>query len=298
MTSAPTEVPSRDPSLLDPSAAAELGLHRVGARLGLRAYLRAVAGRRYFVWELSKARVIAANSANRLGRLWELLNPIMLVGVYYIAFGLILGAHRDSSNFLLFLSVGVFTWTLFSGTVTGCADSLVKQRALMRSVHFPRAILPLAVLGRQVIAFGPKLLVLALVAVATGEGVHLGWATTVPAMALAALFAGGLGMMVARVVHGSRDIGSVVPFVMRTWMYLSGVFYSVDKRFRHAPEAVRAVAEYNPGHVYISLMRGAFMPGKYPIEPWLWVAGVGWAVGFAVVGFVVFWSAEETYGGE
>ena len=46
-------------------------------------------------------------------------------------------------------------------------------------------------------------------------------------MLLQTMFNAGLCMMVARWTAASQDVTQLIPFVMTTWRYLSGVFYSI-----------------------------------------------------------------------
>ena len=45
---------------------------------------------------------------------------------------------------------------------------------------------------------------------------------------------------------------------------------------------------------YIELMRGCLM-ASYSTPGYLWAYAAGWGVGTLVVGFVVFYRAEESY---
>jgi teichoic acid transport system permease protein len=53
--------------------------------------------------------------------------------------------------------------------------------------------------------------------------------------------------------------------------------------------------QYQPVAIYLELVRSCLLE-ETPVDPSLWWWGVGWAVVFLVVGFVLFWQAEERYG--
>ena len=57
----------------------------------------------------------------------------------------------------------------------------------------------------------------------------------IPAMLLQTMFNAGLCMMVARWTAASQDVTQLIPFVMTTWRYLSGVFYSIYVFTESAP---------------------------------------------------------------
>src|SRR4051794_41507694 len=99
-----------------------------------------------------------------LGLAWYLVNPLILMGAYYLMFGVALkpGFHHD--DYPLFLLVGLTVWIFFSQALLGAAPSLLDQGALVRKARFPRETIPASVVTVQTVTF---LAVLALVAVVT-----------------------------------------------------------------------------------------------------------------------------------
>ena len=85
---------------------------------------------------------------------------------------------------------------------------------------------------------------------------------------------------------------------MRTWMYASGVLYSVENFARHLPHLAAEIMHFNPLLVYIELMRHALLESapltSTPTE--LWLLGTGWALVAGLGGFLYFWRGEQEYG--
>src|SRR3954447_22061689 len=80
-----------------------------------------------------------------LGFAWSLLNPLLYLVVFYIAFQKILQAGIP--NFAIWLLSGLLVWNLFSTGLGGATGSVVGNSALVKKVSFPREILPLAAVG-------------------------------------------------------------------------------------------------------------------------------------------------------
>ena len=133
---------------------------------------------------------------------------------------------------------------------------------------------------------------------ATGEPVRLKWLELVPALAAMTLFCTGIAMIAARLTIHIRDITQLIPFLTRLVFYLSGIFYKSPGAGAKGGQSVLAtVLEFNPVHVYISLVRGAVIVGENaPAHTWR--LGIGFGVVFFLMGFVYFWLAEERYGRE
>lgn len=278
--------------------AARHGLVRPGARPSLRSYLRLLWGRRHFVLAYTQARLLTMYSGARLGQLWKLLTPVLNIAVYYLIFGVLLKQKHNtgSGNYISFLCIGIFVFTYTRESVTTGGKSVADRLDLIRAVQFPRACLPLAAVLVQLEQLVMSLLVVGVIVLATGEPLTAKWLMMVPALALQTLFNTGLAMILARVVATVRDLGEVVPFVMRTWMYTCGVMYSINKVTAHAPRVVAEALQLNPGAVYIELVRGALLSSYPKLPGWTWGVAAGWAVASLLVGFVWFWKAEDRYG--
>ena len=275
--------------------AAAWGLERVGRRQTLFGYVADSWRRRHFAIEIAKSQVIAQSSEQRLGVLWELLNPLLLAGVYYLAFGILLGTKKDSPNFLGFLLCGLLAWQFISRSIRQGSSSLMANRALLRSLHFPRIILPIAVVLRSTIGFYFSFIVLMVVALSTGEGVRWQWALAPLTLLLMAAFTAGAAMMAARGTSIWPDVHNFLPFGLRMWMYFAGVFFAVQIRYADKPEVLRLIAFYNPPAVYFQMMRAAFLR-EATVDGLVLFWGVAWAIIFLVAGTIIFWRGEESYG--
>ena len=78
-----------------------------------------------------------------LGYLWSLVQPLMLFGVLYVVFTEVirLGRRRELPG-LPALVIVLFTF--FTETTTG-GHPLLHRENLLRKIHFPRLVIPLAV---------------------------------------------------------------------------------------------------------------------------------------------------------
>ena len=103
----------------------------------------------------------------------------------------------------------------------------------------------------------------------------------------------------ARLGSKMTDLAQLMPFILRTWMYVSGVMYSIEQAHRRARRTSCAILlDINPAAVYIDLMRFALIDSvtASQLPPHVWASAVGWAVLVGVGGYVYFWKAEEQYG--
>lgn len=271
--------------------AAQYGLNRVGARPGPLTYLRDLWAHRHFTFELARSRFIARHQQDRLGMLWNILGPLIQAGVYATVFGFLFNARPD--NWPAYVVCGVFMFTYSSRTVNQGARAITGNLGLVRGVHFPRIVLPVATTLVELLAMLPVIAVLFIIVAVTGEPVTTAWLLVIPALAVQSVFNFGVAFLTARITTHIRDFTQVLPFVMRIMFYTSAVFYEVT-RF---PESVRPVVELSPFYTYIAVVRQAVLEGYSP-QAFTWYVGGAWALVLLVAGFFFFWQGEERYGRE
>ena len=153
-----------EPARLTAEEAAALargaGLEELGVRPGLVGYAREVWGYRHLVWHLSSAQAWATNQNNYLGQLWAVLNPLLLVGSYYLIFGLLLKTRGGTSNYIAFLTIGIFVFGYSASAIIAGSRAVVGQIGLVRALRFPRAVLPISVTLTQFLVNVPAFAVL------------------------------------------------------------------------------------------------------------------------------------------
>jgi teichoic acid transport system permease protein len=274
------------------------GLSKSSARPALRTYLRELWGRRQFIASYARARTYALYAGARLGSVWQILTPILNAGVYYLAFGVLLGAKNGVSNYAAFLLCGIFVFTYTQRSMTEGSRAISANMSLIRTLHFPRATLPLAYvvneLNQMFLSLG---ILLALIGFTTGPSWR--WLLMIPALLLQTIFNIGATLVFARLGAFLNDISQLLPFITRTWLYASGIFFSIPAKLRglNAPDWVIQVLSFNPISAYIDIARRSLLDEHVKNQlPHAWAISIVWA-GIAIVGgFIYFWRAEDRYG--
>jgi teichoic acid transport system permease protein len=275
------------------SATTPDGLVRLGGIPPLPAYLRSIWSRRELALSMPLGELRAQNMDTVLGGAWHLLNPLLLVGVYYVVFGLILDVgSRGTDNFIAFLSCGIFTFFYTRKSIQSGARTIVANVGLIRSIKFPRAILPISAVIGETAALAPAVAALVLIALLSGERPHLTWLLLLPIFALQAVLNLGAAFFIARLADHFHDVQQLIPYVMTIWMYLSGIFYEVDAFVRD--DRARLLFRLNPIYAYATLVRDAVLHGT--TQPDLWVVAASWALVAVTAGFFWFRRREQAYG--
>ncbi|AKZ59452.1 ABC transporter membrane component [Streptomyces ambofaciens ATCC 23877] len=299
-TVAMTKPVSPDEGLTPARLAAKYGLSVSGARPSLAEYVRQLWSRRHFILAFSQAKLTAQYSQAKLGQLWQVATPLLNALVYFTIFGLILNAGKGMPKdvYIPFLVTGVFVFTFTQSSAMAGVRAISGNLGLVRALHFPRASLPISFALQQLQQLLASMIVMFAVVIGFGSYPSLSWLLVVPALLLQFLFNMGLALIVARMGAKTPDLAQLMPFIMRTWMYASGVMFSIPIMLEDKPTWLADVLQWNPAAVYMDLIRFALIDGygSENLPPHVWAVALGWAVVLAVGGFVYFWKAEERYG--
>ncbi|MEU2021584.1 ABC transporter permease [Streptomyces sp. NPDC016469] len=292
--------PSADDGLSAAELAAKYGLAVSGARPGLLEYVRQLQGRRHFILAFSRAKLTAQYSQAKLGQLWQVATPLLNAAVYFLIFGLILGTKKGIPQevFIPFLVTGVFVFTFTQSSVMAGVRAISGNLGLVRALHFPRASLPISFSLQQLQQLLYSMIVLIAVTVGFGSYPRLSWLLVIPALVMQFFFNTGLALAMARMGAKTPDLAQLMPFVMRTWMYASGVMFSIPVMLADKPAWITDVLQYNPAAIYMDLVRFALIDGygSENLPDHVWVVALAWSIVVGIVGFVYFWKAEERYG--
>ncbi len=273
--------------------AASQGLHRVGARPHLWAYLQETWQRRDFLATMARSRLRASFERNRLGIVWVVLRPTLNAAVYGVIFGVLQGGARPP-DYTAYVIIGVFMYEFFAKSMMDGAKSITGSRALVQSLSFPRLTLPLAEVLEQLMSLVPMIGVMFLYLMVLGHYPHWEWLLLVPLVALYTVFNAGVAMITARLTVHVTDLTQVLPFVSRILFYTSGVLFDVNRLLAAHPALV-ALYDFHPIYQVLQISRSALMTGR-SYDPLYWAYLAVWAVGIFIVGLLFFWVAEERYG--
>jgi len=249
-------------------------------------YFRQLWERRSFIRELAFGNIIGKHATDALGILWWVLNPLMMTGVFFLVFGVILDGRRGDPAFLAYLLAGVFAMRFMSGTMTGSAKMITGSGKLVTTIAFPRMVLPIAALIEALMAFVVSLATFYFLVAPINDIWPTWWLLFFPVpLLLHTMFTLGMGALTARLVVPIRDFRNVIPHLTRMWFYLSPILWTLD-RIEGSSTWIIVVVKVNPMYAFLSLYRTALM-GR-PLEPMQIGIGAAWAVVVMVLGVWTF----------
>jgi teichoic acid transport system permease protein len=270
-------------------------LTSVNAQLPTREYLVDMWNRRDFAIAVPLEQLRSEHKTTLLGNLWHLGNPLLVVAVFYFIFGVLLESNRGIDNFLLWLTIGVFTFRLTDGSVLGGAASITRNKGLIRAIKFPRALLPISVVISRLITFGIELSLLAAFTLLSGVGLSRRLLVLPLILVIHTALNLGGAFIAARLNEAFRDVQQIIPFLFRLLRYLSGVMFPIQRflgdKITGLPEAILSA---NPLLRIIDLYRWVFLGTEIDVGETAKTVVI--AVLILWFGFRYFRAAEWRYG--
>jgi len=262
------------------------------------AHLRALWARRETVRYLAGSQLRSGHRDKVLGHLWNLLDPILFMLVYYIVFGILFGQSDRArpADFMMYVFIGVLSWRFFStavGQATGCIRA---NRALLNELYFPKSVFPVSITLARLYDFAWGCVVVIFFAsfMTDGLGLPLAWLPLIAFVQL--LFTLGAAFLVAYLGAYFADTANLVDAGLRLWFYCSPVLYYVRGERSLIDEGTTTHFLYmlNPMACLFEAYRDAVLYARMPNLGYLaYAAGVSLVL--LLLGFLLFTSADAKY---
>ena len=229
-----------------------------------------------------------------LGVLWTVANPIMLMGVYLLVFGVVWKSNFATiDHYPLFLLTGLALWTFFAAALLSSTRSMLDNANLIRKTRFPRQLVPLSVVLAHLVSFAVMLLLLLVVNFIALPRVR---ATEWLAIPLALLFVGfvcGIALALASLNVLFRDVEFIVAALLVPLFFLTPILYSLTgaqlEKHRHVVEVIHWVNPLSPA---LQAVRAPLFAGTLP--HWTDALYLAVACGVALaVGALVFRGVDD-----
>lgn len=226
----------------------------------------------FLIRQFTRREVLGKYRGAFLGILWSFLNPLIMLGIYTIVFGFIFKARygqmpNESSldyTLALFCSLNIFHF--FTEVMNRAPILIVDHPNFITKVVFPLEIFGMTAIGSALIHLIISMMPLLIALFWIQGGIHLTalylFLLLIPLM----LFAVGITWVLSSVGIFLRDIQSLVAPLMLVILYVSAVFYPLNK----VPENFRWLFELNPLAQIIDQSRRVMIWGM-PLDWQLWI---------------------------
>ena len=229
-----------------------------GANLAAIDETREIFRYRRLVLYLTWGKIKQGERDKVFGRIWNLLNPLALLGIYYLIFNVIFKSGIE--NFVVYLFSAIIAFRFLSESVQLGAMSIVSNRGLISEAYFPKAVLPLSVVLSRMHDFFYALIILLAMIILTGVRISPMILLLPLIFLIQFLFTLGLTIISSIVGVFFRDIQNILQLLFRIVFYLSGTMYHISR----IPESIQPIFKLNPVYIFFESYRNVLLYGEFP----------------------------------
>ncbi len=167
-----------------------------------------------------------------LGYVWQVMRPLLLFGVLYVFFVVILNVNKAEGAAGKFYGVqllgSIVLFTFFSEGASGSVRSVVDRETLVRKIQFPRLAIPISVVLLAAFNLGLNLLVVMAFALISGVRPMLSWLELPLILSMLMVFTTGVAMLLSALFVRFRDIQPIWDVFSQILFYASPVIIPVE----------------------------------------------------------------------
>jgi lipopolysaccharide transport system permease protein len=225
-----------------------------------------------------------------VGFSWAVIPPLASMVVATIVFDKTLGVDTGDTPYYLFALAGLAPWSFFAGSVGAGVPSLVASQTMVSRLPFPRASIPLSVVGIGLIDLAITVGLFLVVLILSGEGLPITSLWAFPLLGIEIIFATGIVLIGSALNVFARDIRLAVPLMLQMWLYLTPVMYPLSE----VPDNLKPLFKANPMTGLIESFRRVLIDGHPPVPSVLVPSLIGTVIAVAF-GFWYFGATRSRF---
>jgi ABC-2 type transport system permease protein len=167
-----------------------------------------------------------------LGYVWQVMRPLLLFGVLYVFFVVILNVDKAPGAAGKFYGVqllgSIVLFTFFNEAASGSVRSVVDRESLVRKIQFPRLAIPISIVLLAAFNLALNLLVVMAFALISGVRPMLSWLELPLILAMLAALTTGVAMLLSALFVRFRDIQPIWDVFSQILFYASPVIIPVE----------------------------------------------------------------------
>lgn len=216
-----------------------------------------------------------------LGFFWSLLNPLIMLIVYTVAFKYIIKIRVK--DFPVFFLCAFLPWSFLSLSLSMAVSSIKDNANLVKKVYFPREILPLSIVLSNLVQFLLTFIILipALFVFKIKLGLPL---LLLPLIIIFQLvFTLGLAYILAALNVFFSDVKHLLEIFLQIWFWLTPIIYPTS----FVPQRFQSLYRLNPAVLLVESYRNSLLYDKWTALPEL-LALLGISLLFLFIGHLIF----------
>jgi|BioPla2DNA2_1021312.scaffolds.fasta_scaffold16343_3 ABC-2 type transport system permease protein len=216
-----------------------------------------------------------------LGMLWSVLSPLLTLLVMWLVFSQFFG--RNTPHYTVYIFAGTLVFSYFTESTSEGMSSLVGNSSIFTKVNVPKYLFLLSKNISSLISFGLTLVVFFVFVAADKLPFTWNYLFLLFPICCLVLFNIGVGLILSALFVFFRDIKYLWSVFTRLLMYMSAIFYTIDRY----SEVAQHLFLLNPVYVYIRYFRKIVIENTVPTL-WFHLIAAVYGIFFFYMGFRMY----------
>ena len=245
----------------------------------------------HLTWTLAYSEWRLKFFGSVLGYFWQLARPLLLFGIYFVIFTQFVDLSGDQPYYAPTLLMGIMLYQFFAEVTGASVGSVVGRENLVRKIHFPRIVIPLAVVLGATFNLLINMVAVGVFMAAAGVPVRASWLWFIPCFVFLLVLVTGLAMLLSALFVRFRDVQPIWEVVTLATFYATPILYPLE---RVSVDWGQDIIMLNPLSVVVQQLRHAIFNPAAPSaleavnHGWLLLIPIGLTFGVFALGFRVF----------
>ena len=211
----------------------------------------------------AKSDLKAEVADSHLGWIWWVLEPLCFMLIYTFIFGVVFNAKED--YFPIFVYTGLTAWNFFSKCVKLSTRMVKRNKGIISKVYLPKFILAETTMLVNAFKMLISFIIIVVMMLIFRVPVTYHILMVLPMLVLLVLLTFGCMCVIMHFGVYVTDLANVTDIALRLIFYMTGIFYSIEKRIGgRYPGVAHIMGEVNPMAFIVNGLRDAMLYGSRP----------------------------------
>jgi len=217
----------------------------------------------YLIRRLSFYELKSQNNNHYLGILWEIINPLIQIAVYFFVFGLGIrnGAKVEGGvPFFSWLIAGISVWFFINQAILQGSKSIYTRIRMVSKMSFPMSVIPTYVIFSKFYSHLMLLVVIIIILYFNGFPIAISIIQLPYYMFATLILILAISLITSTLSTIVRDVQMVVQSIMRIMLYLTPILWNLSESdFIKEHYVIRLIMKLNPFNYIVEGYRSALL---------------------------------------